>query len=364
MCVRGRPRFLLAALFLLVPLYRHERPWLMYRGNRKRRRTDSPKSTGTSPSRAGRMPSTNSRPSWTRLATISCPSTPRTASPPGDSCTCGDRRRCLPTSCAAIAIASTRKAQRWLDRGTATRDEALFAKVVEDAFCSRPAERALRTARGPGLRARSFRGARSPGGNSWLQSLRTHCPSDSLIRSRNAIAPASGRNNSSRTASREKTPSRTRTSKLSKRNTAPPRASSAGGPASAWTSSLACSQRASVLTTARRIRTTYGGDAGRGRVQAAEPRLLERLSSLCRAGPACRGQFTRLSGDFSRTVRRVSRKRFCNVPSFPAPCISSVDRRRPTASRGHGRVMSFDLRRAGDPGTELYPAALIRESVP
>jgi outer membrane protein assembly factor BamB len=253
------------------------------------------------------------------------------------------------------------QSRSWLEQGAAAHDEAVLRKVVEDAFCSRPAERALEL-----LGDLAFERGHFAQAESWWQLLAPE--EDGLVPGQLAYPRP------------ERDPARVRAKQLMARHFAGRDAESTrqfesfkqkhgsargvlGGQDGNYAEYLACLRsEAPVSGDNRSDWSTFGGDAGRGCARRAAANVAERLGVLCRGGPAYRialPSFTAPEDEPALPEKILQRSEFSRSLAFH-PVI--VDGRLVVADAT--RVMSFDLRRPGDRGTELYSAGLSKDPLP
>jgi outer membrane protein assembly factor BamB len=250
------------------------------------------------------------------------------------------------------------QARRWLEQGTAAHDANMLRKLVDEAFCSRPAERALEILgdlafeRGQFVEAASW----------WHLLLPRH---EGANRSDELVYPGPLRD-AARVRAKQlmalyfqgeldgKDP-------LLKAYTerfgdAEGVLGGRRGKYSAFLTDLCARPVPSLVLEPASV--TFAGDASRGKVQPAPSRLLDRLSVVCRAGPSMRIGLPSFaishepSFDLDATVdagRLRQRSDLSRSLSFH-PLI--VDGKLLIADTG--RVLAFDLHHPGAPGVELY----------
>jgi outer membrane protein assembly factor BamB/tetratricopeptide (TPR) repeat protein len=251
------------------------------------------------------------------------------------------------------------EARHWLEQGRIARDEAQLRKLVDEAFCSRPAERALEL-----LGDLAFEAGRYADAEAWWRSLAAgngaaaperlaypH-PVGDLARVRAKLLMA-------RYFQGEDSDWDRQFDEFKERHGAVE--GLLGGSKGKYSDFL--SKLRSESIGAARLESgwhTFGGDTGRGRLASREPRLPDRLSSLCRGGPTLRVNLpTFTAGDVLSPPERVAQRSEYSQKLAFHPLI--VGGRLLIADAA--RVMAFDLRRLGDPGVELYPGP-VAEDVP
>jgi outer membrane protein assembly factor BamB len=179
------------------------------------------------------------------------------------------------------------RAQTWLDEATRTGDVGLLRRVAAEAFCSRPALAALTQ-----LGDRAFAAGRFDEADGWWRLLTPLGP------------PAAQQDGMRYPDPPEELAVRTRAKRLlahlfagragwrEELSAFAKRYPRASGKLAGRTGTYAqviqevADLRATRPPAAQSSWLTFGGDGQRGRVAAAPPRVLERLSQLCRAGPA------------------------------------------------------------------------------
>jgi cytochrome c-type biogenesis protein CcmH/NrfG len=243
------------------------------------------------------------------------------------------------------------QARHWLDQGAAARDETLLRKVVDEAFCSRPAGRALEL-----LGDLAFEAGRYDEADAWWRFL---APDSDAAAPDRLVYPGPPGDAARVRAKRLMTQHfRGDGAEWNRRFAAfkehfGSAEGSLGGRQGKYIEFLA-NLRAEPVGPAT-VETgwrTFAGDASRARQPPAEPRLLDRLSVLCRGGPAFRISLPALSpgGPLSPPEKVAQRSEYARSLSFH-PLI--VGGRLLIADAT--RVVAFDLKRLGDPGVELYP---------
>jgi outer membrane protein assembly factor BamB/tetratricopeptide (TPR) repeat protein len=216
---------------------------------------------------------------------------------------CVQARRLCHVRLAALPPAALRlyrdrvepQARKWLEQGTATRDVRLLRRVVDEAFCSRAAEKALDL-----LGDLAFERGRFEEAEAWWRLLAP------LPRAKKAEGdPATGL----AYPDPQGDPARAQAKQLLARLFIEVRRPAAPGGSAGWAGDLkafrgrypeaegALAGRTGLyadllegvgqkgLTPADPGWTTFGGSATRGLVVPAPPRLLERLGQMCRRGP-------------------------------------------------------------------------------
>jgi outer membrane protein assembly factor BamB len=178
------------------------------------------------------------------------------------------------------------QARKWLERGVAARDVRLLRKVVDEAFCSRPAEQALDL-----LGDLAFERGHFDEADAWWRLL---APPEGRKKSADDLVYPDPRGDLARVRAKLLLASLFR-----------------GDPG--WADGLKAFRarhgEAEGILAGRKGRyadllqaladeekgpaegagwPTFGGAPSRGRVQAAPPRLLEKLGALCRTGPTWR----------------------------------------------------------------------------
>jgi outer membrane protein assembly factor BamB len=179
------------------------------------------------------------------------------------------------------------RAARWLEEGAAARDATLLRKVAEEAFCSRPAERALEL-----LGDLAFEDGRFPEAYAWWCLIAR--PPDARPATERLAYP-DPRGDVARVRAKQLMALHFQGGGIEPRFLDAYKAThgSAGGIlggrkgcyAQFLTDLLPTPAASDPVETGW---TSFGGDATRGRVQPAPPRLLDRLGGLALAGPAWR----------------------------------------------------------------------------
>jgi outer membrane protein assembly factor BamB/tetratricopeptide (TPR) repeat protein len=244
------------------------------------------------------------------------------------------------------------RARRLLDQGAGTRDAATLRQVAEEWFCSRPGERALEL-----LGDLAFERGRFAEAEAWWQLLAP--PADAAtspgrlafpgpqgdvarVRAKQLMAIHSqGRGESRRDRL---------AAYVAKHGSADGVLGGRKGKYADFLTDLFA--RPAFDRDTQPDWSTFGGDASRGGVQPAPPRLLDRLGVLCREGPAWRVGLPsfRLADEEANPAGIVlSRADYARSLAFH-PLI--VGGRLFVADAV--RVTAFDLRRPGSQGVNLY----------
>jgi outer membrane protein assembly factor BamB len=197
------------------------------------------------------------------------------------------------------------RARKWLEQGEAARDARLLRKVADEAFCSRPAERALDL-----LGDLAFERGRFEEAGAWWALLAPLGPPGGGPAGPGAEGPLTY-------PDPQGDPARVRAKQLAAQHF---RGADAGwaarlrefrgrhgeaagelaGRRGRLADLLADLARDHPGPAAGPAWSTFGGDGSRGLVLPAPPRFLDRLSALCRNGPTWRFRLqdhTRLEGD-------------------------------------------------------------------
>jgi outer membrane protein assembly factor BamB len=250
------------------------------------------------------------------------------------------------------------QARRWLEQGFATRDAALLRKIVDEAFCSRPAEQALEL-----LGDLAFERGQFSEAEGWWQLLAPLA--DSGKRPGELVYPGPLRD-AARVRAKQLMALHFqglrdyRDRRLEEQAARLGSASGVLGGRSGKYADMLAQLFAAPIPRAEGDAdwSTFAGDAARGRVQPAPARLLDRLSIMCRGGPALHISLPAFGPadeaafdlDKDRDLSRVrQRGDFARSLTFH-PLI--VGGRLLVADTG--RVMAFDLRHPGARGVELY----------